>query len=124
MSVTAHSTGATASGRGLIAAVQRSISRNEFFAGLYILGCVNGLMGRILLAMNSAEDWTGILGVDISFIVLFALYGGISTLLGAEKEELRSADLAVGAIAFICFILPVFALSWVAITVVSLYVLL
>jgi len=44
MSVTAHSSEPTAS--GVFTAVQRSVSRNEFFAGLYILACANGLLGR------------------------------------------------------------------------------
>ena len=32
--------------RGLVALLRNSLSRDEFFAGLFILGCVNGLVGR------------------------------------------------------------------------------
>jgi hypothetical protein len=100
------------------------MSRDEFFACLYILGCANGLLGRILLAMNSQVGWTGILGVDIGVIVLFAMFAGISAVLGAEEDELQSRDLAIGAIFLVCVIVPIFSLSWIAVTGLSLYILL
>ena len=59
--MTATTNELTAPRRGLVAALRDSISRNEFFAGLYILGCANGLLGRILLGFNS-DGWIGILG--------------------------------------------------------------
>ena len=52
MAVTATTNELTAPRRGLVAALRHSMSRNEFFAGLYILGCANGLMGRILLDLE------------------------------------------------------------------------
>jgi hypothetical protein len=109
--------------RGLLAALRHSLSRDEFFAGLYILGCANGLLGRVLLTLNR-DGWTGLLDLDISVIVLFACFAGISTLLqGRGRDEIRSADLAVGSIFLILVILPIFALSWLAVTGLSLYVL-
>jgi hypothetical protein len=107
----------------LVAALRHSISRDEFFAGLYILGCANGLLGRILLTLNR-DGWTGLLDVDISVIVLFACFAGISTLLQEDGHEIRSADLAVGGVFLILVILPIFALSWLAVTGLSLYILL
>src|SRR5262245_50350685 len=110
--------------RGGIAALRHSISRNEFFAGLYILGCANGLLGRVLLTLNR-DGWTGLLDVDVSVIVLFACFAGISTLIqGRSRDEIRSADLAVAGIFLILVILPIFALSWLAVTGLSLYILL
>ncbi len=109
--------------RGLIAALRHSISRNEFFAGLYILGCANGLLGRIILALNS-EGWAGLLAVDVSVIVLFACFAGISLTLEENRDEVRPSDVAVDGIFLILVILPVFALSWLAITGLSLYILL
>ena len=38
--------------RGLVALLRSSLSRDEFFAGLFILGCVNGLMGRMMLTFS------------------------------------------------------------------------
>jgi len=118
--VTATINELTAPRRGPVAALRHSIPRDEFFAGLYILGCANGLMGRVLLSLNSG---TGILGVDISVIVLFACFAGISIMLQEDWDEIRSADLAVGGFFLILVILPIFALSWVAITGLSLYIL-
>ena len=113
----------TAPRRGVLAAVRDSISRNEFFAGLYILGCANGLLGRILLNVNS-DDWLGILGGDISVIVWFACFAGVSMMAQEDKEEIRFADSAIAAVFLILVILPIFSLSWVAVTGLSLYILL
>jgi exosortase/archaeosortase family protein len=107
---------------GLIGALQHSMSRDGFFAGLYILGCANGLLGRILLTLNR-DGWTGLLEVDVSVIVLFACFAGISILLQEDRDEIRFADLAVGGIFLILVILPIFALSWLAVTGLSLYIL-
>jgi exosortase/archaeosortase family protein len=107
---------------GLIGALQHSISRDGFFAGLYLLGCANGLLGRILLTLNR-DGWTGLLEVDVSVIVLFACFAGISILLQEDRDEIRFADLAVGGIFLILVILPIFALSWLAVTGLSLYIL-
>ena len=38
--------------RGLVALLRNSLSRDEFFAGLFILGCVNGFMGRMLYTLS------------------------------------------------------------------------
>jgi exosortase/archaeosortase family protein len=96
--------------------------RDEFFAGLYILGCVNGLLGRFLQSVN-VDGWAGAAsGIDINVIVLFACFAGITALLGEEKDEIRPADLAVAVVFLGLVILPIFALSWVAVTGLSLYI--
>ena len=109
--------------RGLVAALRHSISRNELFTGLYILGCANGLLGRILVGVNS-DGWLGILGGDISVIVWFACFAGVSMMAQEDKEEIGFADSAVAAVFLILVILPIFSLSWVAVTGLSLYILL
>jgi hypothetical protein len=124
MSAIASANELTVPTRGGVAALRHSISRNEFFAGLYILGCANGLLGRVLLTLNH-DGWAGLLDVDVSVIVLFACFAGISTLVqGRSRDEIRSADLAVAGIFLILVILPIFALSWLAVTGLSLYILL
>jgi hypothetical protein len=121
--VTATANELTAPRRGLVAALRHSISRNELFAGLYILGCANGLLGRILVSVNS-DGWLGILGGDISVIVWFACFAGVSMMAQEDKEEIGFADPAVAAVFLILVILPIFSLSWVAVTGLSLYILL
>jgi hypothetical protein len=124
LALSAISNELTEPSRGLPAALRHSISRDEFFAGLYILGCANGLLGRFILTTNF-EGWTApLLGLDINAIVLFACFAGISALLSEAKGEIRSADLAVAGVFLIFVVLPIFALSWVAITGLSLYILL
>jgi len=122
--MTATSNELKAQPRGLVAALRHSISRSEFFAGLYILGLANGLLGRAILSVNF-DGWMGaLLGLDINAIVLFACFAGISALLYGDKDEVRPTDLAVAVVFLILVSLPIFALSWVAVTGLSLYILL
>ena len=111
--------------RGLVAALRHSIPRNEFFAGLYILGLANGLLGR-LYSTSNFDDWTSVgLSVDINVIVLFACFAGLSAIFSNDdREQIRSTDLVVALIFLIFVALPIFALSWVAVTGLSLYILL
>jgi hypothetical protein len=109
--------------RGLLGALRSSIPRDEFFAGLYILGCANGLLGRMIQSVNF-DGWMGaVLGVDINAIVLFACFAGVSAMFCEKKDEIRSADLAVAIVFLGLVILPIFAVSWVAMTGLSLYIL-
>src|SRR5262249_24986300 len=107
---------------GLLAALQNAIPRDEFFAGLYILGCANGLGVGILRALNSG-DWTG--GArNISVIVLFACFAGISLLFNDKSDRLRWPDIAVAVVFLALIAVPVTVMNWVAMTGLSLYVLL
>ena len=87
--------------RGLLAALQNALTPNQFFAGLYVLGVANGLLGRILLATNT-DGWRGVLSIDISVIVLFACFAGISTMLseqrGEHRDVIRPSDFAVAGV--------------------------
>jgi hypothetical protein len=122
--MTATATELSVRRRGLVAALRHSISRNEFFAGLYILGIANGLLGRIIQSLNF-DGWAGaVSNIDINVVVLFACFAGISTLLCKDKDEILTADLGIAAVFLVFVILPIFALSWVAVTGLSLYILL
>ena len=107
---------------GTLAALRKPIRRDEFFAGLYILGCANGLLGRFLQSAH-IDGWTSAaLSIDINVIVLFAAFAGVSALLSAEKDELRSADLAVAVVFLGLVSLPISPLSWIAVTGLSFYI--
>jgi hypothetical protein len=109
---------------GVFAGLRNSLPRDQFFAGLYIVGCANGLLGRMILSANF-DGWVGAaLSIDINIIVLFACFAGISALLSERPEQIRPADIAVAVVFLVFVILPIFALSWVAMTGLSLYVLL
>jgi len=111
--------------RGLVAALRHSIPRNEFFAGLYVLGLANGLVGRLYSTTNF-DVWTGVgFSLDINVIVLFACFAGLSAIFSNDdREQIRSTDLAVASVFVIFVAFPIFALSWVAVTGLSLYILL
>jgi hypothetical protein len=101
------------------------LSRAELFAGLFSLGCANGLI--VPMAQSIAElGWVG--GIfstfNISVIVLVACVSGVSLISRDRTDELRSADVGVGAVFLMLVILPVDQLSWLAIAVLSLYILL
>jgi hypothetical protein len=110
--------------RGWVEVLRASLPRDQFFAGLYIIECVNGLVGRMILTFN-LEGWRGaVMGVDINVIIFFACFAGISALLEERQDQIRSADLVVGLVFLILVSLPSFPLSWLAVTGLSLYLLL
>jgi exosortase/archaeosortase family protein len=123
--VTTTSNELTMPRRGLLAAV-RDMRRNEFFAGLYILGCANGLVGRSLYTF-SLEGWTGaVAGLEMNVIVLFACFVGVYLIASGNRdhqERIRGWDLVVGLVFLGIVILPSYPLSWVAVTGFSLYIL-
>jgi hypothetical protein len=99
--------------------------RNEYFAALFIIGCVNGLGSRILETI-SWVGWTeAILSTfGTSAIVWIACYSGVSLVLEESSEKIRAADLVIGLALLVLITIPVGGLSWLAVSVLSLYVIL
>jgi hypothetical protein len=100
------------------------VSRGEFFAALLILGCVNGLGSRIIQSVHQfgwADSLSNTFG--ISAIVWLSCIAGISIILRDQTDGVRSADVAIGAGFLVLVILPIGPLSWLAVTVLCLYVL-
>jgi hypothetical protein len=123
MAVTAIPTELTAPRRGLVAALQHALPRNELFAGLYVVACANGLLGRSILTLN-LEGWMGaVVGFDINVIVLAACFAGVYLIATSNRDEIRTLDLVVALSSLVLVILPIYALSWVAVTGLSLYIL-
>ena len=101
------------------------MSRNEFFAALYILGCLNGLTSEGLKHVRSEGWMDAILSTfGISAIVWFACFCGVKLILGERGDRLRLGDLAIGLPLLILIALPIGKLSWLAVTILSAYVLL
>src|SRR5262245_61330443 len=84
--------------RGPLVALRRSMTRDELFAGIYILACVNGLWGRVLIASREAGWWSVVFDLDVSVIVLFACAVGVWLILESNIDEIRGADVFVAAI--------------------------
>ena len=109
--------------RGLVAALQHALPRNELFAGLYVVACANGLLGRSVYTLN-LEGWRGaVMGFEINVIVLAACFAGVYLIATGSRDRIRTLDLVV-ALAFLGLVsLPSYALSWVAVTGLSFYIL-
>jgi exosortase/archaeosortase family protein len=100
------------------------MSRVELFASLFIFGCANGLVGKIIASANLRGWATAAFGTfDISAIVVAACVAGIALVLQSRVEEVRSADVAVGVVLFLLMILPIAAMAWLAVSGLSLYIL-
>jgi hypothetical protein len=109
--------------RRIMSELCKAIPRNDFFVVLYILGCANGLLGRVIQSFQFS-DWEGALaGADINAIMLLACFAGISLVSAKNSEQLHPRDLCVALIFLILVSLPIFPLSWVAVTGLSVYIL-
>lgn len=99
--------------------------RGELFAGLFILGCANGLAGKAIQSVNQLGWVDAALGTfDISVIVLASCFAGISVILRDKVGKIRSADIAIGGVLLLIITLPIGAMGWLAVTTLSLYILL
>ena len=109
---------------GLIA----SVPRNEFFTGLFVLACINGLVSRAAFSVSKLGWVEAILRTfDISVIVLLACLVGLKLIFHDKpqhSEIVRSSDIAVGAGCLLLIALPITGLSWLTVTVLSFYILL
>jgi hypothetical protein len=109
------------------------LSRAELFAGLFLLGCANGLAARIGQSIREHGGWVvAVLATfKISVIIFAACFAGVSLVFHDKTDEVRLADdgvrladLAVAAVFVALVILPISPLSWLAVTALSLYILL
>jgi exosortase/archaeosortase family protein len=99
------------------------LTRGEFFAGLFALGCANGLASRVIQTVHRhgwAEALLGTFG--ISAIVWTACIAGISLLLRDRTTGIRGSELALGAVFVVLVTLPIGPASWLAVTAFSVYV--
>jgi hypothetical protein len=101
------------------------MSRDEFFATLFILGCLNGLGSPVVYSVR-VSGWTDALlsAFGISAIVWIACFCGVGLILRERTGKIRPLDLILGLALLPLITLPIGALSWLAITILSLYVLL
>jgi hypothetical protein len=99
------------------------MARNELFAGLSILACVNGLGSPVIQAVKRVGWTDAFLGTfEISAIVIIACGAGVWLIL-RETDKIRWADLVVAAGLLLLIILPIAKTSWLALTALSLYIL-
>ena len=99
------------------------ITRNEFFAGVYFVACINGLLGRSIYTINLQGIQGAVLGFEMNAIVLFACVAGILLVLSSARDRVTTLDFLVAAACLLFVALPIFPLSWVAVAALSIYVL-
>jgi hypothetical protein len=101
------------------------MSRDEFFAALFILGCANGLGSRSIDAVRSSGWSEALLSTfGISVIVWIACFGGVRLIIQDKADRIRPADFAIAPALLALMALPIGQFSWLAVTILSLYVLL
>jgi hypothetical protein len=101
------------------------IARNELFAGVFFLGCANGLVTRAIYTIDQIGWFDATIGLfGISTIVLAACGSGLWLMLDREPKSATPVDLAVSGGALALIALPVGGLSWLAVSGLALYVLL
>jgi hypothetical protein len=109
---------------GLVAAFRRRISRSELFAGLMLLGWVNGLVAKAVDAFDRLGWLHALNGTfETSVLVPVACAAGTWLTLRERSGLVAREDLAVGAAALIMIALPIGGFSWLAVTWLSLHVL-
>ena len=80
-------------------------------------------MGRLIQSFQFS-DWEGALaGADINVIILLACFAGISLISTKTPEHVQRLDLVVALVFLILVALPIFPLSWMGVTGLSLYIL-
>jgi hypothetical protein len=109
--------------RSSILRIVRELPRGEFYAGLFTLGCLSGFTTRIIQSVNRL-GWADALfnTFEISVIVWISCAAGVSLVLRDRTIGVRSSELAMGAGFVFLVVLPIGSLSWLAVTALSLYV--
>jgi exosortase/archaeosortase family protein len=101
------------------------LNRGEYFAGLFIVGCVSGLASRIVRSVEEIGWAQAIFKTfDISVIVLFSCVAGLALIARDPGRGVSSFEMALGTVFILLVILPIGPLSWIAVAGLSLYVLL
>jgi hypothetical protein len=97
-------------------------TRGELFGAVYMLACANGLAAKMIFSVHKDGWMDAAVGTfGISAIVILACVAGISVV-WPDKSPTNLADLTVALVLSGMIALPVGAINWVAITILSLYV--
>ena len=117
----------------LLRALVSSTPRAELFSALFLLGCANGLAARVGQSITEHDGWlVAVLATfKISIIIFGACFAGVSLFFrerlaafGRIEDTVRTSDFVVAAFFVMLVLLPISPLSWLAVTMLSLYILL
>jgi hypothetical protein len=111
--------------RSGVALSLKMMPRGEFFAALLILAYLNGLAFRALAVVTDQGWQEAILSTfGVSLIVWLAWIGGIWLLLTDRSGPIRKFDSLAGVVGLFLLWLPITGTSWLAMTALSLYIIL
>ena len=101
------------------------LSRAQFFGGIFVIGCANGLASRVIQTVTE-KGWAEALlsSFQISLIVWLACYVGLRLTFANHPRPITRCDLGVGIFVLSFVSLPVGGLNWFGITVLASYILL
>jgi hypothetical protein len=110
--------------RGSILRAASGLHRGEYFAGPFIVGCTSGFTSPLIHSVNEI-GWADALFTTfgISLIEWASCIAGVFLLLRDRTLGVRSLELLLGAGFIFLVILPIGALSWLAVTGLSIYIL-
>jgi hypothetical protein len=99
-----------------------SFDRNRLFAGLCVIGFIDGNFARVVNELRAREVSDLFVNtLDISVIVWAALFVGVAYVEGLPRAPVSRLDGAVALSAAVAFLAPVAPLSWIALTGLAVY---
>ena len=101
----------------------KEFTRGEFYAGLFLIACANGLISHVIHSITE-EGLAGALlsTFETSVIVWLACCVGITLVYQDQCDTIRKSDLLVG-IPFLAIVaLPLNGLSWFGVSALALYI--
>jgi hypothetical protein len=108
---------------GSLLRVQSELRLGEYYAGLFVLACASGLTPHIIESVRIGWKDALINTFGISAILWIACIAGVSLVLRDRTTRIGLLDLVFGAGVVFLVILPSGPLSWIAVTGLSLYIL-
>ena len=101
-----------------------AFDRNRLFAGLLIIGFLNGAVGRVAEGLRRGDLAEMIMNTfEISAIVWVAVIVAVVFLLRSGKLAATQADWLVATAATAGFLIPIAPLSWIALSGLAVYTL-
>ena len=108
----------------ILRGVRRSVSRDQFFTGLFILALVNGLAARASQGLSHFDlSALGAAALGVSAVVWFACFAALSLVLRKTGDEaVKTVDGFLGFAVLFLVAVPIKELSWFALAALALYV--
>lgn len=99
-----------------------TLNRNQFFVGLWLIGFLNGSLTRFITGLRENSFLDILLNTfEISAIVWVGIAVGCAYLFKQSESIISRRDVGLAIATSLAFLIPVTALSWVALSVLSAY---